>query len=188
MTGVDFGDENLKKGRSLADKFDLSIDFQKQDILNLSFEADSFDFVFFNGVAHHTQDVAQATKELFRVLRPSGSAWYYIYGSGGHFWYILKGFNNLMKEVNIPKEYIKKILKIIGTPEQRHIFIDHWCVPILTLTSKASFETMLTDAGFSDFRRCFKGRSTDADHLSEAGSDEDVKMLGDAELRYFIKT
>ncbi len=186
VTGVDYGDEGLQKGRSLSDKFGLSIDFQKQNILDLSFDTDSFDFVFCNGVTHHTEDIIKATSEIYRVLKPSGSAWYYIYGSGGYAWRIIKEFNSLMKNVNIPKEYAHNLLEMIGMPENRHIFIDHLYVPILTLTSKKEFETMLNTTGFSDFRRCFNGRSTDADYLVETGSDRDRELWGDAELRYFV--
>ncbi len=186
VTGVDYGDEGLKRGRAMAENLGLSIDFQKQDILDLSFDTDSFDFIFCNGVTHHTEDMSKATSELYRVLKPLGSAWYYVYGSGGYSWYIIKSFNNLMKDINIPKEYTHKVLKMIGMPENRHIFLDHFYVPILTLTSKKNFESMLKKASFSDFRRCIHGRSTDSDYLVENGSDKDKNLWGDAELRYFV--
>ena len=186
VTGVDYGDEGLQKAQSMADDFNLSINFQKQNILDLSFDSNSFDFIFCNGVTHHTEDMNKATSELYRVLKPSGKAWYYVYGSGGYSWKIIRECNNLMKSINIPKEYAHNYLKIIGMPENRHIFIDHWYVPILNMTSKSEFETMLVNAGFSKYVRAVNGRSTDADYLVENGSDRDRDMWGDAELRYFI--
>ncbi len=188
VVAVDYGDPGLKKGMELADKFNLKIDFQKQDILNLNLETNSFDFVFCHGVAQHTGDIKKVTSEIFRVLRPGGKTWYYIYGSGGLFWEILEGFNKFMKRVSISERFAFDVLQIIGMPKNRHIFLDHWYVPILLLTSKKYFENVLDTFKFKNYRRAFKGRSTDADEVSELSKiTKDKEMFGDAELRYYIE-
>ncbi|MHC8510401.1 MAG: class I SAM-dependent methyltransferase [Rhodospirillales bacterium] len=185
VTGVDFGDTGLAQGAQLAGVFGLkNVSFQKADFLNLPFEDNAFDFIFCNGTTHHSTDMAQATRELRRVLKPGCSAWYYVYGAGGVFWGTLRVFNDMMKRINIPKEYAMRVLDVIGMPNVRHFFIDHWYVPIFTHTAAADFETLLRETGFASFRRCARGRATDFDTLVTEGADKDRAMWGDGELRY----
>nr|WP_324721975.1 methyltransferase domain-containing protein [Salinimicrobium sp. HB62] len=46
----------------------------KADICNLPFEDSSFDFILCNHVLEHIPDDTKAMKELFRILRPGGTA------------------------------------------------------------------------------------------------------------------
>ena len=188
VVAVDIGEMGLRKGESLAQAYGLrNIIFKKANFVNLPFETASFDFIFCNGTTHHSEDMARATAELYRVLKPGCYAWYYVYGSGGVYWGTILAFNKLMKRIKIPKEYSMEVLALMGMPSTRHIFIDHWYVPILTVTSKEDFEVLLHDTGFSDFRRCIFGRETDCDERVEKGSDGDREMWGDGELRYLVR-
>ncbi|MBL6934854.1 MAG: class I SAM-dependent methyltransferase [Alphaproteobacteria bacterium] len=187
VVAIDYGDIGLEKGRQLAAGHGLdNVHFKKADFLDLPFEADSFDFIFCNGTTHHSEDMAKATAELFRVLKPGHHAWYYVYGAGGVFWTTLRAFNDLMKRISIPKEYAMNVLDLIGMPNTRHVFIDHWYVPIFKHTTKEDFEASLRATGFHEFRRCPEGRDTDFDNLVVHGSDEDRAMWGDGELRYLV--
>ena len=96
-------------------------------------------------------------------------------------------FNDLMKRISIPKEYAMHVLDMIGMPKVRHIFIDHWYVPIFTHTTKEHFENLLTRTGFTQFRRCANGPAFNFDTLVVYGSDDDRRMWGDGELRYLVK-
>lgn len=187
IVAVDWGNEGLEKGKKLAKHHGLNITFKKENILDLSFEDETFDFIFCNGVTHHTEDMKKATSELYRVLRPSGSAWYYVYGAGGKFWEVITKFNKFMKNGSISKEFSSHTLKEIGMPEQRHVFIDHWYVPILSTTSKDDFEKMLLECGFNNYERLTNGQTTDPDFLSIFGDENDKMMFGDGELRYIVK-
>ena len=189
IIGVDWGDDGLAKGRELATAFGVQAEFLKMDILDLEFEDKSFDFIYCNGVTHHSESMEIATKELIRVLKDDGSSWYYVYGAGGLFWEILLKFNALMKKVNIPKEYAMEVLKTIGMPENRHIFLDHWYVPILKNTTKENFEKMLSNAGFGEYKRVTIARDTDPDQLVIKKDINDIAMWGDGDcnLRYMVK-
>jgi len=46
----------------------------KADICNLPFEDDSFDFILCNHVLEHIPDDTKAMQELYRVLKPNGTA------------------------------------------------------------------------------------------------------------------
>jgi len=55
-----------------------------QDVTDLSrFDTGSFDFVASNGVLHHTQAPERGILEHFRVTKPGGKYWLYLYGAGG---------------------------------------------------------------------------------------------------------
>ncbi|MHC8510402.1 MAG: class I SAM-dependent methyltransferase [Rhodospirillales bacterium] len=187
VTGVDFGDAGLAQGARLAEVFGLdNVRFEKADFLDLPFEDNSFDFIFCNGAVHHSTDMAQATHELHRVLKPGRPAWYYVYGAGGVFWETLGLLNDMMKRTDIPQEYAMQVLDLIGMPNVRHLFIDQWYVPIFKTTRAEDFETMLKDAGFAEFRRCTKGRPTDFDELAVYGSEKDKLMWGEGKLYYLV--
>lgn len=186
VIGMDYGVDGLKKAKELALKNNISnIEFIHASVLNMPFKDNEFDFVFHNGVFHHTNDLHKATKELYRVLKPGGYSWYYIYGAGGIFWYTRKLMNNFMKQY-ISQDYAINMLKMIGMPMNRFIFADNWYVPIETHTTKLELEKLFNSIGIDKFRRVFNGRDTDPDYLSENGTKKDKLMWGDGELRYFI--
>jgi SAM-dependent methyltransferase len=47
--------------------------FYRGDAERLPFPDDTFDFVYSNGVLHHTPDTARSIREIHRVLKPGGS-------------------------------------------------------------------------------------------------------------------
>lgn len=184
VIGLDFGDDGLEQGRRLAEGSNISnVEFVKGDLRSMPFEDASFDFVFSNGVAHHTGDIRAVASEIARVLKPDGQTWFFIYGAGGVFWHARRVMNEFMKNA-IPQDYALRVLDIIGMPMNRFIFADNWYVPIEEHTSAADFEGILADAGFSKWRRCVEGRSTDFDWLAVHGTEKDKAMWGDGQLRY----
>ena len=187
VIGLDYGVDALEKAKELAKENNINnIEFVQGSVLDMPFDDRYFDFVFHNGVFHHTENLYKATEELYRVLKSDGQAWYYLYGAGGIFWYARRKMNNFMKN-NIPQDYALGILDSIGMPMNRFIFADNWYVPIEEHTTKAEIEDMFQKIGFSEYLRAVNGRKTDLDYISIKGTDKDRLMWGDGELRYFIK-
>jgi len=58
--------------QSLADEAHLTINVVQEFSERLPFSDGSFDVVFARAVLHHTSDLEQACKEIFRVLKPGG--------------------------------------------------------------------------------------------------------------------
>jgi len=58
------------------------------DAEDLPFEDNAFDFVYSNGVLHHTTSTETAMDEVFRVLKPGGRAVILLYcKSSWHYWF-----------------------------------------------------------------------------------------------------
>jgi SAM-dependent methyltransferase len=70
---VDYSQHSLDLAQTLRDKFHLeNVQFQRENILELSLPDASFDYVFCNGVLHHTSDPYGGFRHLVRITRPGG--------------------------------------------------------------------------------------------------------------------
>jgi SAM-dependent methyltransferase len=73
ILGVDYSQRSISLAESLRDKFHLAnVRFQRENILEPSLPDASFDYVFCNGVLHHTSDPYGGFRQLVRITRPGG--------------------------------------------------------------------------------------------------------------------
>jgi ubiquinone/menaquinone biosynthesis C-methylase UbiE len=80
VLGIDISEGSLETAIALKAKFDLeNASFQKEDMLNLPFDDESFDIVWAWGTVHHTTDPFRAMSELIRVLKTGGSILFAVY-------------------------------------------------------------------------------------------------------------
>jgi ubiquinone/menaquinone biosynthesis C-methylase UbiE len=73
-TGVDLTDTALEATRRHFAAQSLKGSFQCEDAEALSFPEESFDWVYSHGVLHHTPNTQRAIDQVWRVLKPGGSA------------------------------------------------------------------------------------------------------------------
>ena len=182
VTGVDYSDNGIftaKKNYKYKNIF-----FKKQNVLNLSFNQNTFDIVFCNGVMHHTTDLKKGIRELHRICKPSGYIFLYLYGSGGLFWSARKKMNKLMKL--IPQDYSQKILDLIGMPTNRFIFMDNWYVPIEGHCSHKEIYKLLNSLGVKSVEKILKGRKTDLETGLSKYKNSKI-IWGEGEIRLLIK-
>lgn len=185
VIGVDLGDEGIKIGRNLARSLKLkNVKFMKHTVLNLPFSEGTFDFVFCKGVLHHTGNLKRGLDELYRVLKPEGRAFLYLYADGGIFWYSRKKMREVMKL--IPIDYAVKVLDMLGMPSKRYIFIDSWYVPIEEHASAAKLERYLKRQGYDKIERIKKGGTYELESVVFGDYPYARQMWGDGELRYFL--
>lgn len=183
--GVDMGVKSLENARTIADKAGISnIEFKVGDALSLPYENDTFDFVWCNGVLHHTKDMEFGIKEMHRVLKTGSQAFLYLYGSGGLFWHSRKHMRPIMQQ--IPQEYTLACLDLIGMPHNRFIFADNWYVPLERHTTKTWLEDYLTEVGFISLQKVIGVRTTDLDYGLASDEPEAELIWGDGEHRYLI--
>ena len=74
LTGVDLTKRAIEHTRQRFQSFGLISDLRVADAENLPFDDKTFDLVYSWGVLHHSPDTAKAIDEVFRVLRPGGTA------------------------------------------------------------------------------------------------------------------
>lgn len=84
IKAIDLSNENVYATTAICDNLGYgNVDVQTGNALNLNFSDASFDFVFSNGVIHHTEDPYRCFLEICRVLKPGGHVLLGIYGYGG---------------------------------------------------------------------------------------------------------
>lgn len=72
ITAIDLNPVAIEKTTRRFELFGLKGDIREVDAETLPFPDDSFDLVYSWGVIHHTPGIQQASREMFRVLRPGG--------------------------------------------------------------------------------------------------------------------
>ncbi|TAJ99402.1 class I SAM-dependent methyltransferase, partial [bacterium] len=71
VVGIDFSYNSVCKGNNFKKKFELhNVYFAQMDLFNLGLKEKSFDYVFCNGVLHHTADAYGAFQALCRFVKP----------------------------------------------------------------------------------------------------------------------
>lgn len=75
VCACDVAEDLLAVAGCLADKFGVSVKFSAASSGTLPYPDGSFDYVFGNGVLHHVE-LSSAAREVHRVLRPGGKAFF----------------------------------------------------------------------------------------------------------------
>ena len=184
VTAVDWQRKSFFQSEKLSRKWRLRIRFREANFLNLPFKRNSFDFVFCNGVLHHSRSIEKGLKELKRVLKPDGKAFLYLYGAGGIFWETRKALRPIFKK--IPLHYTQKVLQLMGVPPKRFIFCDTWYVPREVHTSRKKVEGLLRKLRFS-FTKVVSRDCFDLNKTFLTGIKAAHQMWGDGENRYLLQ-
>lgn len=183
IDAVDFQSKAYRFAERWCCEKGKNVRFHEANVHQLPFASESFDFVFCNGVLHHTSSIAKGLSELHRVLRRTGRAFLYLYASGGVFWETRRALRRIFRK--IPIDYTTKVLAILGMPPNRFIFCDTWYVPTETHTSRKRLETMLSQHGFV-FKKIVSTLPFDLDRalIEEKGG---AHMWGDGDHRYLLQ-
>jgi SAM-dependent methyltransferase len=73
VVGIDFSFASLGKGQAFKRKFDLhDVRFVQMNLFDLGLRRESFDYVFSNGVLHHTGDAHGGFRGLTTLVKPGG--------------------------------------------------------------------------------------------------------------------
>ncbi len=183
VTAVDLGKHGISIGKRMCTKLKINnVNFVVNDVLDLPFENESFDFVWCKGVLHHTGNLSRGIDEFHRVLKKGGNAFLYLYGKGGIFW----DSRALMRGVfeKIPMSYTLSVLDMIGMPPKRYIFADSWYVPIEEHTGRDWLVKYLSARGYQDIRRLEHTGTGNLDPMYNLPYTKEI--WGDGDLRYFL--
>ena len=185
--GVDISQNSIEFALSKNPFQNNGVEFRQGSVLDLPFEDNSFDFVFSNGVLHHTLSTEQGLKEIRRVLKPGGYCWLYLYGGkNSFFWDLVDLCRDLLK--GIPQSYLQMVMKLLGYPVGR-IFhrADFFYVPLHRRYFSHEVENMVEEAGFSSARRLKRGDEIDWDEIIYKNPNIDTYIYGEGEMRYFLQ-
>lgn len=73
VLGIDYSQRSLELAEALKERLALKhVEFRRLDLLNWDLPADAFDYVFCNGVLHHTSDPYRGFQNLVRITKPGG--------------------------------------------------------------------------------------------------------------------
>lgn len=183
VIGIDLQAESFELAQKWCIENNVEVKFQEGNVLSMSFADNHFDFIFCNGVLHHTDSIRRGLEELSRVLKPYGKAFLYLYGAGGIFWKTRAMLRKIFKQ--IPLSYTKTILQAIGMPNNRFIFCDTWYVPVETYTTEEQLISFFEEIGLR-FRKIIGNSPFDLDKAIASNGPEAREMWGDGEHRYIV--
>jgi len=182
VLGVDYSDDGLSVARKNYKYKNLF--FKKQNVLNLQLKNNIFDIVFCNGVIHHTSNFKKGIRELYRICKPGGYIYLYVYGTGGIYWSARRQMNKLMKA--IPQDYSQKVLNLIGMPSNRFIFMDNWYVPHEKHCTHDEVYKIFKSLGVNDIQKMKVGRKTDLESGLFSYKNSEL-IWGEGEIRLLIQ-
>lgn len=97
VVAIDFSFNSLRKAASFKAKFGLmNVSFAQMDLFQLGLREQAFDYVFCNGVLHHTADAYGAFQNLVRLVKPGGYITIGLYNTYGR---LLLGLRRLIFRV-----------------------------------------------------------------------------------------
>lgn len=120
--------------------------FKKGSVLALPFKENEFDFVFCNGVLHHTKNWQKGISEMARVLKPNG--WLWLYVATKHWsWALADKIRNKCSQGDA--QAFQKYLKARGWPPNKIFFLeDCFFAPHRVYLAKTEVEWELTKNSF----------------------------------------
>ena len=187
VTGLDISENSISYAKKSAQIVNSKVDFIQGSVLDLPMKNETFDFVFSNGVLHHTVNPQKGLDEIHRVLQKDGQCWLYLYGGKNTlFWDIVDFCRELLSTV--PQNYVQSLMKCLGYPPGR-IFHrnDFFYVPIHQRYYISEIEEMISKSGFSGYRKLNRGIGYDWDEIIFENPNIDSYIYGEGEMRYLLK-
>lgn len=179
VIGIDLGD-----GKKLKRE---GVEYQKASVLELPFAANSFDFVFCNGVLHHTTDPLLGMKEMYRVMKPGAGGWLFLCGFCKFYVMLDQVRRNLDPADN---KTFWKLLELWKLPKSKQFFLtDLLFVPIRHYFTREELEQTLTNIGFKDLQ--FLPRGVDFDFTEQVYQHPELAEYfnknGEGDLRFLMR-
>lgn len=149
---VDLSKKNVKNTYRLCKKFGFKNTVViRSNALSLAFKDNTFDFVFSNGVIHHTIDPYKSFLEMVRVLSPNGYLFLGIYGYGGIWGKIIHPLGRFVGKI-IPLRYTEKFINFTGLMKSQEFSILDWFyAPIQKTYKKEEILNWFKKNGFDRF-------------------------------------
>ena len=188
VLGIDIGKKGLEFANKMKGKISEAscVEFSHANLTNITLEDESVDFLFSNGVVHHTVDYNKCLKEFFRVLKHTGEMYLFVNGPWG-LWEL--HLDNTLKVVcrSIPQRVMYNFLVSTGMHSGAIYWVmDNFYVPY-ERKSKDELEELLHQVGFVDLRQLARG--LESDYIEKVFRNAPYASLryGEAQLKYLAK-
>jgi ubiquinone/menaquinone biosynthesis C-methylase UbiE len=187
VTGIDISPNSVAFATKMSPFKPEEVAFRQCSVLEPDFSDGNFDFVFSNGVLHHTTDTVKGLKEIYRVLKKGGRCWLYLYGGKDSFFWDTVDLCRKLVLTDVPQVYVQTLMKVMGYPSGR-IFhrADFFYVPINNRYFESEVDDMLRRSGFSEFKRLKRGVAHDWDEIIKKYPHIDPYIYGEGEMRYIV--
>lgn len=188
VVGADGSEEAVGVARQRAEQAGLTgVSYVRTDVLKLPFKDGEFDFVFSNGVLHHTRDTLTGLRELARVMKPEGRGWVYLYARPGGLDRLTHYLARLILK-HADREACRRYCASLGLSGSRTFFLlDLWLTPVAECYTPRETEDLLRAAGWRDVRRFDRGADQDlVEQLLGSGPFASIKY-GAGENRYLVE-
>lgn len=187
-TGVDLSERAVREARERATRlgYGETTEYRQGSVIDLPKEwTNRFDFVTSNGVVHHTPDPVKGVQEIFRVLKPGGTAFIMVYGKGGLFWAMTDFIQDAVRPV--PLDFADAWLELTGVPPGKIFFcLDHWYTQYQERVDQKAFEDRLARAGFTDITYIPRARIYDSSERL-VRYPEEADLIASPDLRYVMR-
>ena len=188
VVGCDWSDEALAVANLRAEQAGINnVSYRKTDVTELPFADDSFDFVFSNGVLHHTLSTERGVNELLRVMKPEGRGWLYLYARPGGLDRLTHYLARLLlKHAN--HEVCRRYCQALGIAGNRIFFLlDLWLTPVAECYTPDQVSDFLATAGCANWRRLERGADDDLVEKIFQGEPFADTKYGVGENRYYFE-
>lgn len=184
VIGMDIGQKGLDFAKEQARKVPYGdrLDYRYGSLIEIPLPDQTVDFVWSNGVIHHTADYEKCIAEFARILKPAGTMFLYVNGRFGLFELLVDTIRLSMQHV--PRALYLHYLSLIGFNSGRIYWItDHSYAPY-EWRSRENVEAMMARHGFENIRQLKRGVTSDQiEQVSTGLPFADVKY-GEAQLKW----
>lgn len=185
--GIDISERAVREATQRSERLGMAhaVSFRQGSVIDMPAEwTGRFDFVCSNGVVHHTLNPTKGLQEIFRVLKPGGRAYVFVYGGGGLFWAMVDAMRALIAPVSLG--FANAWLHSLGaSPGKIFNFLDHAYVPMQERLTKREFESRLAACGFEGLQYMPRAKVYDASERYYRFPEE-RDLIGEGDLRYMV--
>lgn len=149
MTALDLSREHLRHTQKHMELEGLSTDANYGDAEASPFPDNTFDLVYSFGVLHHTPDTQKSIDEVFRVLKPGGTALIGLYHRNSiFFWLGVIGYSGIFHG----RLFTKGCKKLLSEIEFRSP--ENTAVPLVKMYSRRQVRRLFSKFASLDLRTC----------------------------------
>jgi ubiquinone/menaquinone biosynthesis C-methylase UbiE len=145
VTGIDITDYAILQTKKNFELRGLTGTILKMDAQTLDFPDNTFDFVSAHGCLMHMPDTERAVREIFRVLKPGGRIYVWMYHRGWYFWFGIVFLRGILCG-----QLFKSHFKVLPLTSKYTDGLPTGGNPHTKMFTRGGFRRLFTRGGFSD--------------------------------------